>query len=149
MDEVSDIYVISYDQKRKAIVQRTTKKRRITLDHSILITTEENLINIENARTSKLLGVGMAISEATQGRAKRVEKELVATIKELEHVRHLAEYYQSTTQTAVYLRSEFEEAYNNFTHERHLFSAKIVELQEDTLMALMTCKDMERWYERA
>jgi hypothetical protein len=24
----------------------------------------------------------------------------------------------------------------------------IAELQEDTLMALATCKDMERWYER-
>jgi hypothetical protein len=61
---------------------------------------------------------------------------------------HLDEYYQSTTQTAIYLRSEFEEAYNNFTHERHLFSMKIVELQEDTLMALVMCKDMEWWYER-
>jgi hypothetical protein len=63
-------------------------------------------------------------------------------------VRHLAEYYQSTTQTAVYLRIEFEEAYNNITHERHLFSVKIVELHEDTLMPLATCKDMEQWYER-
>jgi hypothetical protein len=36
-------------ERGKAIVQRTTKKRRITLDHSILITTEENLINTENA----------------------------------------------------------------------------------------------------
>jgi hypothetical protein len=25
---------------------------------------------------------------------------------------------------------------------------KIVEFQEDTLMALATCKDMEKWYER-
>jgi hypothetical protein len=70
VDEVADIYAISYDRKRKAIIQRTTKKRRITLDHSILITTEENLINTENARTSELLGVGMAISDATLDRAK-------------------------------------------------------------------------------
>jgi hypothetical protein len=42
MDEVADIYAISYDQKRKAIVQRTKKKRRIMLDRSILITIEEN-----------------------------------------------------------------------------------------------------------
>jgi hypothetical protein len=42
MDEVADIHAIAYDRKRKAIVQRTTKKRRITLDRSILITTEEN-----------------------------------------------------------------------------------------------------------
>jgi hypothetical protein len=63
-------------------------------------------------------------------------------------LRHLAEYYQGTTQTTVYLRSEFEEAYNQFKTERHLFTEKITELQEDTLMALTTCKDMERWHER-
>jgi hypothetical protein len=40
IDEVADIYAISYDQKRNSIVQRTAKKRRsITLDHSILVTT--------------------------------------------------------------------------------------------------------------
>jgi hypothetical protein len=49
----------------------------------------------------------------------------------------------------VFLRSEFQKAYNKFTDERHLFTARIVELQEDTLMALATCKDMERWYEKA
>jgi hypothetical protein len=49
----------------------------------------------------------------------------------------------------VFLRSEFKEAYNKFANERHLFTARIVELQEDTLMALETCKDMERWYEKA
>jgi len=46
VDEVADIYVIVYDQRRKAIVQRTTKNRRITLDRSILITIEENFINM-------------------------------------------------------------------------------------------------------
>jgi hypothetical protein len=38
----------------------------------------------------------------------------------------------------VYLRSEFEEAYNKFKKERHSFTVKIVEFQEDTLMALAT-----------
>jgi hypothetical protein len=32
MDEVTDIQAIIYDQKRKSIMKRTTKKRRITLD---------------------------------------------------------------------------------------------------------------------
>jgi hypothetical protein len=64
-------------------------------------------------------------------------------------LRHLAKYYQDTTQAAMFLRSEFKETYNKFTDERHLFIARIVELQEDTLMALATCKDMERWYEKA
>jgi hypothetical protein len=49
----------------------------------------------------------------------------------------------------VFLRSEFQEAYNKFTYERHLFIARIVELQEDTLMALEMCNYMERWYEKA
>jgi hypothetical protein len=70
MDKVADIYVISYDRKRKAIIQRNTKKSRIMLDRNILITTEENLINTENARTLELLGMGMAISEATRGKSK-------------------------------------------------------------------------------
>jgi hypothetical protein len=48
----------------------------------------------------------------------------------------------------MYLRSEFKEAYSKFTDERHLFIASIVELQEDTLMVLSMCKDMERWYEK-
>jgi hypothetical protein len=78
VDEVADIHAIDYDQKRKAIIQRTTKKRRITLDRSILITTEEHLINIENAKTSKLIGVGMEITDATLDRAKRDEEELDA-----------------------------------------------------------------------
>jgi hypothetical protein len=38
VDEVTDIQSITYDRKRKAIMNRTTKKRRITLDSLILIT---------------------------------------------------------------------------------------------------------------
>jgi hypothetical protein len=74
VDEVDDIHAIAYDHKRKAIVQRATKKRRITLDRSILITTEENLINTEQAKTSKLIGVGMEITDATLDIAKRDEE---------------------------------------------------------------------------
>jgi hypothetical protein len=46
------------------------------------------------------------------------------------------------------LKSEFEEYYKKFKKEWHLFTGKIVELQEDTLMVLGTCKDMEQWHER-
>jgi hypothetical protein len=104
VDEVADIYVISYDQKRKAIIQRTAKKRRITLDHSILVTTEENLINTADTRTSELIGMGKSLSDATQDRARRDEKELATTLKELEHLRHLSEYYKGTTQTDIFKR---------------------------------------------
>jgi hypothetical protein len=73
VDEVADIIAISYDWKRKAIMKRTTKKRRITLDHSILITIEEKLMNTEHAKTSKLIDAGMAITDATLDREKRDE----------------------------------------------------------------------------
>jgi hypothetical protein len=93
VDEFFDIHAISYDQKRKYTVKRTTKKRRITLDHSILITIEEKLMNIDHAKTSKLIGVGMDIIDATLDREKRDEEELVVELKELEHLHHLEKYY--------------------------------------------------------
>jgi hypothetical protein len=108
VDEVADIHAIEYDWKRKAIVQRTTKKRRITLDHSILITTKEDLINTENSKTYDLIDVGMAISDATLDRDKRDEKELATALKELEHLHDLAKYYQDTTPATMYLRREFK-----------------------------------------
>jgi hypothetical protein len=90
----------------------------------------------------------MEISDATLDRDKRDEKELASSLNKLEHLCHMDKYYQDTIQVTVYLRSNFKEAYKNFTNEQHLFTAKIAELQEDTLMALATCKDIERWYEK-
>jgi hypothetical protein len=49
----------------------------------------------------------------------------------------------------VYLKGEFVGVYDEFKKERHLLTENIDEFQEDTLMALTTCKEMERWYERA
>jgi hypothetical protein len=97
MDEVVDVKSISYDQKRKTIMKRTTKKRRLTLDHSILIDTKEKLINTEHAKTSKLIGIGMTITDSTLDRAKRDEEELATALKELEHLRHFEKYYQDST----------------------------------------------------
>jgi len=65
MDEVVDIQAISYDRKRKSIMRRTTKKRRLTLDSTLLITTEEKLLNIENTKTTDLIGARMDITDAT------------------------------------------------------------------------------------
>jgi hypothetical protein len=130
-------------------MKRTTKKRRLTLDSSILITTEEKLLSTEHTKTSELIGAGMAITDATLDRERRDEKELATTLKELEHLRHLEKYYQDSTQATVFLRSEFQDAYAKFTSERHLFTAGIADFQEDTLMALATCKDVERWYEKS
>jgi hypothetical protein len=49
----------------------------------------------------------------------------------------------------VFLRNEFQDAYRKFTNERHLFTARISDFQEDTLMSLVNYKDMEIWYEKA
>jgi hypothetical protein len=82
-------------------------------------------------------------------RAKRDEKELAATLKELDYLYHLAKYYQYSTHATFFLKSEFEDAYGKFTSERHLFTACVADYQEDTLMAQAIFKDLERWYEKA
>jgi hypothetical protein len=92
---------------------------------------------------TELIDVRKALSEVTLDRAKRDEKELSSTLKELEHLHHLVEYYKGTMQTVVYLKGEFEEFYSEFKKERHLLTMKIVEFQKDILMARVTCKDME------
>jgi hypothetical protein len=97
VDEVVDIQSIAYDRKRKDIMKRTTKKRRLTLDISILITTEEKLISTEHAKMSELIIVGMAITYATLDRERKYEEELVVALKELDNLRHLEKYYQDST----------------------------------------------------
>jgi hypothetical protein len=91
----------------------------------------------------------MAIIDATLDRERRDEKELANTLKELDHLHQLEKYYQDSTQATMFLRSEFQDAYDKFMNERHLFTTGIDDFQEDTLVALMTCKDVERWYEMA
>jgi hypothetical protein len=107
VDEVTNIQAITYDRKRKSIMKRTTKKRRLTLDNSILITTEEKFLNKDHTKTFELIGVGMAITDATLDRARRYEKEMAIALKELEHLCHLEKYYQDSTQATMFLRSDF------------------------------------------
>jgi hypothetical protein len=92
---------------------------------------------------SELISVGKSLLDATLDRARRDEKELVVALKELDHLRHIVEYYKGTMQKIVYLRGEFVGVYNKFKKERCLLTENIVEFQEDTLMALVTCKEME------
>jgi hypothetical protein len=81
VDEVGDIQDISYDWKRKSIMNITTKKIRLTLYLSILITIKEKLISTEHAKTSEIIGAGMEITDATLDRVKRDEKEMVVVLK--------------------------------------------------------------------
>ena len=83
MDEVVDIQAISYNRKRKSIMKRTTKKRRLNLDNSILITTKEKSIIMEHAKTSELIGAGMAIIDATLDREIQDEEEFSVVLKVL------------------------------------------------------------------
>jgi hypothetical protein len=71
VDEVVDVQAISYDRKRQLVVKRTRKKRRITLDSALMITTEETLLDAGQSRVSELLGASMAISSATIDKGKR------------------------------------------------------------------------------
>jgi hypothetical protein len=114
------------------------RRRILTLDRSILITTEAKLISTEHAKTYELIGARVEITDATLYREKMDEREMVFSIKELEHLCHLEKYYQESTQATVFLRSEFQDAYSKFTNEWHLFTEGIVDFQEDTLMALET-----------
>jgi hypothetical protein len=136
VDEVFDIQAITYDQKRKAIMKRTTRKRRITLDNSILITTEEKLISTKHAKMSELISAGMEITDATLDRERKDEEELAYALNELENLCHLTKYYQDSTQATVLLRREFQDAYIKFTNEQHLSTTEIVNFHEYTLMEL-------------
>jgi hypothetical protein len=118
--------VISYDQKRKVIVQRTVKRRRITMDQSIVVTIEENVINTAYARMSELIDVGKSISDVAHDRSRRDEKELADTREELEHLHHLVKYYKGATHTTLYLKDEFNKVYNEFKKERHMLTKNIV-----------------------
>jgi hypothetical protein len=130
-------------------MRRTTKKRRLTQDNTILITTEENMLSTKIAKTTEPIGARMDIIDAMLDRKKWDKKELATEKKELYHLRHLAKNYQDSTQATIFLKSEFREAYSQFMSETHLFTACIVNIQKDTLMELETYKDVERWYEKA
>jgi hypothetical protein len=70
---------------------------------------------------SELLGVGMAITDATLDRVKMDEREATSMRKELEHLRHQVEYYQDTTQEIILLKGDFMEVYSRFKSERDIF----------------------------
>ena len=77
-------------------MKRTNKKRRLTLDSLILITTEEKLISTEHAKTSNIISVGMVITDATLDRERNDEEDLATALKDLENLLHLVKYYQDS-----------------------------------------------------
>jgi hypothetical protein len=138
------VQAIAYDRNRKVVMKRKVKKRKLTLDSTLFITMEETLFDTEHAKMTELIGDGMAITDATLDRAKMDEEEVAAMRKEVDHLRHRAEYYQNSTWAVVLLKSEFREIYGKIIRERDLFTARVANLQEDTLMGMATYKDMQR-----
>jgi len=66
---------------------------------------------------SKIISAGMAITDATLDRERKVEEDFAATLKELEHMHHLEKYCQDSTQPTVFLRSKFQDSYGKFMNE--------------------------------
>jgi hypothetical protein len=62
-------------------MRRTIKKRKLTLDNTLLITREETLFDIENDNMTELIGAGMAITDATLERIKRDKNEVASMNK--------------------------------------------------------------------
>jgi hypothetical protein len=74
------------------VLERTTKKRRLTLNITLLVTTKETLLDTKNANITELIGAGVAITDATLDRERRDEMEVVAMKKELDHLHHQPNY---------------------------------------------------------
>jgi hypothetical protein len=128
-------------------MRRKIKKKNIALNSMLFITTKETLFDTESVKMIELIRVVMAITDSTLDREKWDEREVSDMNKELDHLQHQAGYYHNSTQAVVLLKSEFQEMYLQFTRERYLFTACIEYFQEDTLIMMETCKDMQRWYE--
>ena len=67
-------------------MRRKTKKRRITLNITLLVTTEEMLFNTENYMMTELIRACMAITDATLDKSRRDEREVSTMNKALDHL---------------------------------------------------------------
>jgi hypothetical protein len=54
-------------------------------------------MSTEHAKASELIGIWMAIIDATMDRERKNEEELATVLKELDHLHHLDKYYQDST----------------------------------------------------
>jgi hypothetical protein len=73
VDEVVHVQAIAYDRKIQLVVKRVVKKRIITLDSVVMITTEETLLDVGQSNIIELLGESMAISSASIDKASEYE----------------------------------------------------------------------------
>jgi hypothetical protein len=83
------------------------KKMKLTLYNTLLITTEETLFDIENNKMNDLIRSRIAINNVTFDMEKGDEREVATMKKELDHLRHQAQYYQNSTKEVVLLKCEF------------------------------------------
>jgi hypothetical protein len=64
------------------LVRRTSKKIKLTLENTMVMTIEETLLDKNKAKVIAFLGVGVAISHTTIDRAREDEREATATKKD-------------------------------------------------------------------
>ena len=65
------------------------------------------MFDTKSDKMIELIRSRMAITDATLDMEKRDKREVSAMKKELDHLRHQAEYYQNSTQAVVLLKSDF------------------------------------------
>jgi hypothetical protein len=65
------------------------------------------LFDTKNDKMNDLIRVGMAIIDATLDMEKGDEREVASMKKDLDHMRHQAEYQKNSTQEVVLLKCEF------------------------------------------
>jgi hypothetical protein len=76
LDEVVDIEAITYDKKIQVSVRRTSRKRKLNLDNTMVMTVEETLLDAKKDKVNEMLGAVVAISHATidKSKEKMIEK---------------------------------------------------------------------------
>jgi hypothetical protein len=94
VEEVANLESFAYDRKRRSIVKRTQRKRKITLDNSVLCTFEEVIINTKKEKMSQLFSVGLVISHASLDKVVAKERELEQVKQEVASLKYQVQYYQ-------------------------------------------------------
>jgi len=83
LDEVVDIEAITYDKKIQVSVTRASRKRKLNLDNTMVMTVEETLLDAKKDKVNEMLGAVVAISHATIDKEREDDREVVAMRIEL------------------------------------------------------------------
>jgi len=88
------------------------------------------------------------ISYATIQKAKDDESETEKMRKELYFLRNLVSYCKGSFDVITKFIEDIHEEYSRHAQLRMSFTAKIIELKEETLQLLLVHKEIMKWHER-